>query len=158
MPFVALQSMLEESVPVGLHHYNHSDVLGELPDAAIETLVEHYARVPSPRAQLITARMGGAIDRVPSDATAFAHRDARYLVWIVNMWTSGEDPAPNVTWGRELAAALRPYATGAVYVNALGDEPDRVQAAYGANWERLVEVKQRYDPDNVFRLNANVSP
>ena len=102
--------------------------------------------------------MGGAIGRVPSDATAFAHRDARYLVWIVNMWTRGEDPAPNVKWGRELAAALRPYATGAVYVNALADEPDRVQAAYGANWERLVEVKRRYDPDNVFRLNANVSP
>jgi FAD/FMN-containing dehydrogenase len=158
MPYAALQSMLDESVPHGLHHYNHSDYLDELPDAAIDTLVEHYARVPSPRAQLITARMGGAIERVPPGATAFAHRDARYLVWIVNMWGPGDDPEPNIAWGRELAAALKPYASGAVYVNALGEEPHRVRAAYGANWERLVELKRRYDPDNVFRLNANVSP
>ena len=158
MPYVALQSMLDESVPHGLHHYNHSDYLADLPDGAIHALVELYARVPSPRAQLITARMGGAVEQVPASATAFAHRDARFLVWIVNMWAPGEDPEPNIAWGREVAAALQPYATGAVYVNALGDEPDRVRAAYGANWDRLVSVKRRYDPDNVFRLNANVSP
>jgi hypothetical protein len=158
MPYVALQSMLDESVPHGLHHYNHSDYLAELPDPALETLVEHYARVPSPRAQVITARMGGAVARVAPDATAFAHRGARHLVWIVNMWTGDDDPEPNVAWGRALAAALRPYASGAVYVNALGEEPDRVQAAYGRNWPRLVELKRRYDAENVFRLNANVRP
>jgi FAD/FMN-containing dehydrogenase len=158
MPYVVLQSMLDESVPHGLHHYNHSDYLAELPDAAIHTLVDLYSRVPSPRAQIITARMGGAIERVAPDATAFPHRDARYLLWIVNMWEPGEDPEPNISWGREVAAALAPYVTGAVYVNALGDEPHRVRAAYAANWDKLVDVKRRYDPGNLFRLNANVPP
>jgi len=95
---------------------------------------------------VITARIGGAVARVPADV-------------IVNMWTSGQDPEPHLEWGRGLAAAMKPFATGGVYVDALADEPlDRVRAAYGRDWERLVEVKRRYDPENVFRLNANVRP
>jgi FAD/FMN-containing dehydrogenase len=160
MPYLALQTMLDESVPHGLHHYNRSDYLAELSDDAIATLVDHVGRMTSPLAQVITGCMGGAVERVPSDATAFPARDAGWLVWIVNMWTPGEDPEPHLEWGRAFADAMHAFASGGVYVNALGeDEPfDRVRAAYGGNWDRLVEVKRRWDPENLFRLNANVRP
>jgi FAD/FMN-containing dehydrogenase len=159
MPYLALQTMLDASVPHGLHNYNRAEWLDDLSDGAIETLVEQYDAVPSPLSQVILARMGGAVARVPSDATAFPHRGARNLLWMVSCWRPDEDPEPHLAWGRAIGEAMRPFASGGVYVNALGDEPaDRVRAAYGANWPRLVELKRRYDPENVFRLNANIDP
>jgi FAD/FMN-containing dehydrogenase len=159
MPYLALQTMLDASAPHGLHNYNRAEWLDDLDDAAIDVLVDGFERVPSPLSQVILARMGGAVARVPGDATAFPHRQARNLLWLVSAWTPDADPEPNLAWGRELAAAVAPFAAGGVYVNALGDEPEsRVRSAYGANWQRLVEVKRAYDPDNVFRLNANIRP
>jgi FAD/FMN-containing dehydrogenase len=158
MPYLALQTMLDDAVPHGLHNYNRAEWLDELDDGVIATLVEHFGRVSSPLSQVILARMGGAVARVPPDATAFAHRQARNLLWIVSMWPPDESPEPHLRWGREIADALRPHAAGGVYVNALGDEPSRVRAAYGGNWQRLREIKRRYDPDNVFRHNANIPP
>jgi FAD/FMN-containing dehydrogenase len=113
----------------------------------------------SPLSQVILGRMGGAVERVPPDATAFPHRHARHLLWMVTTWRPDEDPEPQLAWARSLAEAVAPFAAGGVYVNALGDEPfDRVRSAYGANWDRLRQVKRAWDPENVFRLNANIPP
>ena len=105
--------------------------------------------------------MGGAVARVPADGTAFVHRDAGYLCWIVSSWPpdAAGDADVHVAWARETAAALRPYETGGAYVNALGAESSaRVRSAYGSNWNRLVDLKRRWDPENVFQLNQNIPP
>lgn len=160
MPFTAVQSMLDESAPAGLHHYNKADYLRELGDDAIDTLLTQFASVTSPMAQILTAQLGGAIAQIPSDATAFGHRNAPYLLWIVNMWADPAESEKNVAWTRDISEAMRPFSTGGVYVNALGDEGhERVRSAYGAaNYERLVTLKNRYDPTNFFRLNQNIKP
>jgi FAD/FMN-containing dehydrogenase len=159
MPYVSLQTMLDASVPHGLHNYNRAEWLDDIGDEAIAILVEHVQRISSPLSQVILARMGGAVARVPADATAFSHRQARNLLWIISAWRPGEDADAHLQWTREIGRAMTPYATGGVYVNALGDEAaDRVRSAYGSNWERLTEVKRRYDPENVFRHNANIRP
>jgi len=159
MLYVGLQTMLDASVPHGLHTYSRAEWLDEFGDGAIETLVGHFERVSSPLSQVILARMGGAVARVPSDATAFPHRLARNLLWIVTAWRAGQEPDPHLDWARAIGEAVKPYAAGGVYVNALGEEPaGRVRSAYGGNWQRLSEIKQTYDPENVFRLNANIAP
>ena len=159
MPYLALQTMLDAGVPHGRHHRGRSEFLRELDDEVIDVLLDQFSRVTSPFAQVITARMGGAIARVPDDATAYGHRRAQRLLWIANLWDGG-DPAPHVAWVRELSEAVAPYRSGAVYVNALDDErPERVRAAYTPEaWRRLVALKDRWDPENVFRLNQNVPP
>jgi FAD/FMN-containing dehydrogenase len=159
MPYLALQTMLDESAPHGLHNYSRAEWLDDLSDDAIATLVEHVERVTSPLSQVILARIGGAVARIPGDATAFPHRQARNLLWIVSAWAPDEDPEPHLVWGRGISVAMGRYAAGGVYVNALGDEPaNRVRAAFGSNWQRLSEIKRQYDPGNVFRHNANIPP
>jgi FAD/FMN-containing dehydrogenase len=158
MPYLALQTMLDATAPPGLHYYNRAEWLDDLDEAAIAMLVEHFERVSSPLSQVILGRMGGAVSRIPTEATAFPHRQARNLLWIVTGWMPEEDAEPHLAWARTIHGAMKPFAAGGVYVNALGDEPHRVRAAYGTNWERLREVKRAYDPDNVFRRNANIPP
>jgi len=103
--------------------------------------------------------MGGAVGRVDASATAFAHRDAQHVLNINGVWTEPAEDEVHVEWTRDLFTAMEPFSTGGVYVNFLGNEgEDRVRAAYGANYDRLVEVKRRYDPDNVFNSNQNIVP
>ena len=159
MPVPTVQEMLDPTSPHGLHYYSKSHWLAELPDPAIERLVELHAGVLSPMSQIITARMGGATERVAPDSTAFAHRDAHRLLWVIGSWMEG-DGAEHIEWTRDVFDALTPHSTGGVYVNSLQDESEqRVRDAYSRpTWERLVEVKDRWDPGNVFRLNYNVPP
>ncbi len=159
MPMMGAQEMLDPSAPHGMRNYSKSHWLAELPDAAIERMVELHAGVPSPMSLIITARMGGAIERVEQQSTAFGHRDAYRLLWVVGSWWEGDD-AEQIEWTRGVFDALTPHSTGGVYVNSLQYEPEqRTRDAYGsAIWSRLVELKDRWDPDNVFRLNYNVPP
>jgi hypothetical protein len=159
MPVTAVQEMLDPTAPHGMRNYSKSHWLAELPDAAIERMVELHAGVPSPMSMIISGRMGGAVARVEPEGTAFVHRDAYRLLWVVGCWGEGDD-AEQIAWTRGVFDALTPHGTGGVYVNSLQDEPEqRIRAAYSdASWSRLVEVKDRWDPDNVFRLNYNVPP
>lgn len=103
--------------------------------------------------------MGGAIARVPADATAFLHRDARWLINIPGMWEAPRQTAAEVAWVRATFAALKPHLTGGTYVNFIGDDDDAGTGdAYGTTLARLRRVKREFDPDNVFRLNQNVRP
>jgi FAD/FMN-containing dehydrogenase len=160
MPYTALQSMLDAGAPSGLRNYWKSTFVETLSDAAIDTMVERASRIASPMSQVHLHHMGGAVARVPSEASAFAHRSASFVLNVVAMWGDPGEDADNIGWARSFAAAMEPFSRGCVYVNFLGDEGDeRIRAAYGEEtYARLVDVKSAYDPDNVFRLNQNISP
>jgi FAD/FMN-containing dehydrogenase len=159
MSYLGLQTMLDPTAPHGMRNYMKAHWLRDLPDAAIDEQVERHADVTAPMSLIINGRMGGAIERVPADATAFAHRDANRLLLAVSAWSEGEDEE-HVEWCRGVFDAMSPYSTGGVYVNFLGDEGEtRVKAGYDdTSWRRLVAVKDRWDPENVFHLNQNVEP
>ena len=162
MPYQALQTMFDASFPAGRRSYWESGFLRDWDDAAIDTLVEHFARVPSPYNGVLAEHRGGAAGRVGPDETAFAHRGLLYNLVITAGWDDAADDQINIRWARELWAALQPFADDAVYVSLLGDVADegeaRVRAAYGANYDRLVELKRKYDPTNLFRVNQNIKP
>jgi FAD/FMN-containing dehydrogenase len=161
MPYVALQRIIDETYPVGRQTYVKSEWLHGLDDAAIDTVVEKAAAFPSPLSQILLHQMGGAVARVADDATAFGGRDAAFMITIISIWMSrDEDPEPYVSWTRELWDEVQPWSTGGAYVNHMGDEgAERVQAAYGAvKYDRLVALKNQYDPTNFFRFNQNIRP
>ena len=161
MPYLALQSMIDHDNRAGLGHYSRSHWLTGYDDDLIDTILEKFEQVSSPLSHLITARMGGGVQRVPDDATAFRHRSAANLLWIIGYWPDPHaDSSPHRAWVDEVFHATRHHSTGGVYVNALADEgPGRVRSAYGgATYERLVQVKHRWDPDNLFKLNQNIPP
>jgi len=157
IPYVALQSMIDESAPHGIHQRNFADHV-ELSDGAIDALVGRFEHVTHPMAHVVLTLLGGAVARVAPDATAFPHRDGSWVAWVIGMWRPDEDGTSHVEWIGSMRDALRPHASEGVYVNALGADDGRVQRAYGGNWSRLVELKRRWDPDNAFRLNANIDP
>ncbi len=162
MSYLELQQMLDASYPAGLRHYWKSNFLENLPDAAVDTLIAHFRRAPSPQSHIIIEQLGGAASRVPRDATAFYHRTMPFDMLLLGVWTKPEEEESCVTWVRDLWQAMRPFFGDGAYVNYLGQEanegPERVKAAYGANYPRLVELKQKYDPANFFRLNQNIGP
>jgi len=160
-PYTALQSMFDATVPHGWHYYWKSSELPPLSDPAIEILVEHAAVQTSPRSYCFTFHLGGAVSRVGEEETAFSQRDAAHNVNINAVWTKDdEEPERHVDWTRRFHAALAPVARDRVYINFLGDEgADRVQNAYGtAKYERLVALKEKWDPTNFLRHNQNIQP
>jgi FAD/FMN-containing dehydrogenase len=160
-PYTDLQKLFDPSVPHGWHYRWRSWELPPLTDAAIDTLVDQAARITSPRSYIIVFQLGGALAGVPDHATAFSQRDAAHDVNINAVWLDGDPDADrHVQWVRDCYAALEPHTQGRVYVNFLEDEgEDRVRAAYGpAKHDRLVELKRRYDPDNLLRANQNIRP
>ena len=160
MPYLALQSISEHFNPPGLRNYNRSDYLQGLSDDAIATMVEHFATVPTPQTHIVIEHLGGAVCRIGPDATAVAYRDAPYNMLTVGIWEDPAADAPNIRWARALWERMQPFSAGGAYINYMGDEgEDRVRAAYSpAKYERLVALKNRYDPANMFRLNQNIKP
>ncbi len=161
MPYTVLQSMVDDSVPAGLASYARSEWLGPLDGAGIDALVTAAGHMTSPRSQVLLRIMGGAISRTPAEATAFRFRTAHAMTTIAAMWPDVTDPGKDHrNWARTSWEHLRPWSAGGGYVNHLCDEgTDRIREAYGeSTWNRLVDLKRRYDPDNIFQLNQNVPP
>ena len=163
MPYRQVQTLFDEGAPPGLRNYWKSSFLERLPDDALEALVACRASMPSPNSKLFIECLGGAIARIGRDETAFAHRDVPYNFLILGAWENAEDDETNIAWARETWQALQPYASAGVYVNYLGQEADegaeRVRASYGhAQYDRLVALKTKYDPNNLFRMNQNIKP
>ena len=159
MPYPALQTMLDEGFPSGLQVYWRSDFLKALPDAAIDALCERFNAITSPLSALLIEQFGGAVARVPADETAFAQRDALFNLAVITRWTDPATADTHIGWARQSSESVQPFASGGVYVNYLGAEgADRVRAAYGAKYDRLVALKQKYDPTNLFRTNQNIRP
>jgi FAD/FMN-containing dehydrogenase len=158
MPYTAFQAMLDPGNQPGFRNYWRGEYLSGLSDAAIDTFVDH-TRVPvSPLTQTVIFRIGQAVKAVAEDDTAFSHRDADYMAHPLAVWDDPADDERVIGWVRELSEALRPFETGGVYLNFTPEE-DRVRDAYGAGkYERLVELKDRYDPENLFQHNQNIAP
>ena len=159
-PYVAHQKSLDAAFPHGRHYYWKSHKLGPLTDEMIAVVVEHAEQITSPLSAIGLFTQGGAVARVPADATAFANRDATHDINIVGSWLPNDaEPDRHLAWVRRMFEALEPFSKG-VYVNFTSDDAnDRVQSAYSAEqWQRLVTLKTKYDPTNFFRLNANIPP
>ena len=161
MPYTILNSLLDDGFPDGALNYWKSSFLSGLPDEAIEAMVRDFASCPSPMSMVVLEHFHGAVARVPVETTAVPHREDGYNLLIASVWT---DPAPtdeNVAWTRTAFESVQPYAAARRYVGYLaGDDAgeDPVRSAYGPNYERLVELKTKYDPDNLFHLNSNIAP
>jgi hypothetical protein len=154
------QSMLDPALPHGRGYYWKSCALPPLTGAMIDVLIRQAEKITSPFSTMPIFTLGGAVARVPEDATAFSSRGAQHNLNVLGAWQLDDpDPKRHVAWVRETWEAMQPFATGA-YVNFLSDEPaDRLRAVYGPQkYERLVAVKRRYDPENVFRHNQNIVP
>ena len=161
LPYTALQQLFDPFFPShDLQYYWKSIYLSGLDDDAIQTIAEHVAGRPSALSMVGLWSLGGALDRVDSSATATGARGASYLLEILANWRGPEEADANIRWARELFDAIQPHSTGKTNLNfpGLGKEPDFTRAALGDAWDRLVEVKRRYDPENLFRLNQNVAP
>jgi FAD/FMN-containing dehydrogenase len=160
-PYTALQAMVDDSVPAGLGSYARSEWLAPLDDAGITALVEAAWQMTSPSSQVLLRIMGGAIGRVPPDATAFRYRYAAAMLTLNAMWPKPADPGhTHRGWAHQAWQQIRPWSAGGGYINHLCNEgPGRVHEAYGEQtWNRLVQLKRRHDPDNVFHLNQNIPP
>lgn len=161
MPYASLQSMVDAGNPSGMQNYWKAGFLNELPDAAIDALAGQARRCTSPLSQLLLLPMGGAIARVPEEATPLGNRGSAYNFHAISMWADPtEDPEPHIGWAREVEAAMRPWTGERVYLNFIGDEgAERVRSAFGeAKYRRLAAIKRRYDPENLFRINQNIPP
>jgi FAD/FMN-containing dehydrogenase len=153
MPYVALQSMLDQTAPHGWNFYDRMHYLPEVSDGLIDALLAGFEDVPAPETHVVTGWMGGAIDNVAPGASAFGHRGARAFTWIIGC--SGEAPlGPVAGWVRRVWEDTASFATGGVYVNALDGDRSVRDAYSGTIWERLVTVKRLYDPDGVFSGNG----
>lgn len=160
-PYTAIQQWFDGGVPHGLHYHCRSEWLRPLAADALGALAEGAASATSPMSQVLLRHMGGATARVSPEATAFRFRDARHILTIAAAWAPDDARADHHRqWCRDTWAALRPHSAGGAYVNQLVDEdPERTREAYGAaTWDRLVLVKRRYDPSNLFRMNQNINP
>ena len=156
IPYVALQSMLDDAVPHGLPRYWKSGYFTDLTEPMITTIVEAGERKPTPLSVELFFHQHGAATRVDATDTAFPHRADSWDFDAIAQWFEPEQADAGVTWARDVWAAVAPFSSG-VYVNHLdADDRARVGAAYGPNYERLVALKQKYDPDNFFRLNNNI--
>jgi FAD/FMN-containing dehydrogenase len=162
LPYTALQSALDEVDPRGHRYWERGDYLAALADDTIDALVAAARSMSSPRNEILVFPLGGAIARVPADATAFGDRSAPWAVWVVGQWTDPAEDAVHRDWTRGVSASLAPWTTGGVYVNAIGGDVTEARklVAYGgpAKHEQLRRLKRAWDPDNLFRLNPNVSP
>ncbi len=159
-PYLEHQTMFDVTVPHGWHYYWKSVSLPPLTNGAIDTLVDTAWRKHSPRSYMILFHKGGAVRDLSDDAMAYTGRDAEHELNINGAWTAEDQENDDTAWTRESFEQMLRHSTGGVYVNFLGDEGrDRVRAAYGpTKYERLVQLKRRYDPNNFFRLNQNIDP
>ena len=160
-PYTEVQSYLDDTEPDGHHYYWRTEFLAGLEDGLLAGMRELFADCPIPEAELGVLHLSGALNERPADDGAVGNRDARYVLGVNGMWAPDEPEAGRFRqWVRDAGARLRPWSTGATYINfQTADEgDDRVRATYGANYDRLVGVKRRYDPDNLFRANRNIRP
>ena len=159
MPYPAVNAMLDEGFPAGARYYWKSGFVAALSDGVIDALVEGFAACPSAMGGIAIEHFHGAVTRVPVGATAVQHREPSFNVLVAGVWNDAEADDANAAWARATYEALSPFTVGRRYVNYLSaDDSEATSDAYGANLARLAELKRRYDPDNVFRVNQNISP
>jgi FAD/FMN-containing dehydrogenase len=159
MPYTALQQIIDGGNQPGFKNYWKADFIEELPDEAIDVVCSAAASVTSPLTAIILQPLGGAVPRVPADATPLGRRDAAYAYHMLAMWADDDDDR-HIGWAREFSANMQPFGTGGVYLTYIGDEGEqRIRDAFGPEkYARLVALKDRYDPGNMFHVNQNIRP
>lgn len=164
IPYTTAQQLIDGFYPPSLQNYWKSSFLKKISDEAIDTMVTYCSNRPSPMCHgLIEHQLGGAVHRANRDSTAFAHRDVEYCFTSLGVCANPAEAQKCAQWARDFWSAMQPFSAGGVYVNYLGREadegPERIKAAYGpAIYSKLVALKNKYDPDNLFRLNQNIRP
>jgi FAD/FMN-containing dehydrogenase len=157
--FTDFQAAFDPLLTPGERNYWKSHDFLALPDGLLDAALPFVETLPSDSCEVFFAQMGGATNRVPAEATAYRHRDAEFIMNVHGRWQDAADDEDCIAWCRELFQATAPFATGGVYVNFMTEEEgDRVESAYGESYSRLVALKDRYDPGNLFRFNQNVKP
>jgi FAD/FMN-containing dehydrogenase len=157
--FVDWQQGFDALLTPGARNYWKSHDLTQLSDAAIPPLLEAITTLPGPECEVFLGHVGGAAGRIAADATAYPQRRSHFVMNVHARWREPAMDAACIGWARRLFEGIKPHAAGTAYVNFLPeDEGDRVEVAYGPNFRRLADIKRRYDPHNLFRLNANVIP
>lgn len=157
--YTAWQSSLDERFAAGARNYWKSQFFAQLSDEAIEMLIESVDPLPTEESLVFFELAGGAIGRVDPEATAFPHRDAMYSITVAPIWSDPQDDEEHISWAREVFQSLALYSSDDVFMNFLSRESqERVRAAYGENYDRLVEVKNEWDPGNFFAINQNIEP
>jgi FAD/FMN-containing dehydrogenase len=158
-PYTGWQQGFDPLLAPGARNYWKTHDFDELTDEALDTLIDFAGRLPSPQSEIFIGQVGGQMARVAPEATAYPGRAANFIMNLHGRWEKPEDDAKVIEWARTVFRATAPFATGEAYVNFLtADEADRVRAAYGPNYDRLVQVKSEYDPGNLFRMNHNIEP
>jgi FAD/FMN-containing dehydrogenase len=160
LPYPVMNTLLDAGYPDGALNYWLSSFTSGLPDALIDRAVERFAVVPSPMTAILIEHFHGAVTRVGPTETAVPHREPGWNLVLPSVWTDPAATAANIRWTRETFAALCPHFATGRWLNYLGDDQadDAIRAAYGPNYQRLRDIKRRYDPDNVFHLNHNIAP
>ncbi len=159
MPYPALNSAFDALVPPGLQHYWKANFVKELSDAAIDAHLEHGPDVPAVNSTVHIYPINGACHRVGADETAFAYRDATFATVIAGMWPEPADNDANIAWVRRYYEATAPHSEEGGYINFMADDDQgRIEANYKGNYGRLVDIKRKYDPDNLFHVNQNIRP
>ncbi|CAN5750349.1 FAD-binding oxidoreductase [soil metagenome] len=160
MPYTVWQSFFDEAFPVGRLNYWKSSLLRSYTDEAIDTIVEYVAKMDSPFTTIFMHHYHGACSRVEPTATAYGNRDARHDILMLASWTDPAETDTHVGWARDFFKAMQPYSANTAFINFLADDEDveRIQSAYGVNYERLVDIKDKYDPTNFFQTNQNIRP
>jgi FAD/FMN-containing dehydrogenase len=158
-PFTGWQQAFDPLLTPGARNYWKSHDFTEFSDATIGILTDAVRELPGPECEIFVGHVGGAAGRVAVDATAFPQRNSHFVMNVHARWREPKMDRACIGWARNLFESAKPYAAGTAYINFMPeDEVDRVEAAYGSNYQRLAEVKRRYDPQNLFRMNQNVRP
>jgi FAD/FMN-containing dehydrogenase len=160
MPYAQVNSMLDAAYPRGALNYWKSNFLATLSDDAIRTMIDTFAKCPTPMGQLLLEHFHGAVTRIGVTDTAFPHRAPGYNFLVLSEWMNPKDTNACVAWAWDAFKAMQPFLGSGRYVNYLGDDEvgDPVAAAYGPNQRRLEQIKAKYDPTNFFRMNQNITP
>ena len=158
-PYPALNSAFDGLLPAGLQHYWKANFVEELSDELISAHVEHGPKVPAVQSTMHIYPINGAVHEVDPDSTAFGNRDANFSTVVAGMWPDPKHNEANIKWVRDYAAATAPFSREGGYINFLSaDDAVRVEQNYGTTYKRLTEIKKKYDPTNLFRMNQNIKP
>ena len=159
IPYTQMQTLLDAAAPHGNRYYWKSNFMEDLSDESIDVIISYAAAMPSPFSFVLLEYYGGASSREPEGGTAFPHRLSQFDLVISSNWLDSQEDEKHKSWTRNFWEAIQPYSSHKVYVNVLGVEgEERIKEAYGKNYSRLVALKRKYDPNNLFRLNQNIKP
>jgi FAD/FMN-containing dehydrogenase len=158
-PYTQWQQAFDPLLTPGERNYWKSHNFTELREGVLDAIIKYAGRLPSPQCEIFIGLIDGESNRIASDATAYCHRDAKFVMNVHGRWDEAAQDEKCMSWAREFFKASAPFASAGVYVNFMtADEGGRVKAAYGSNYDRLLQIKNKYDPENVFHNNQNIKP